>query len=36
MFESVTESSDARVALYLVAAAMIGSIVMTLVANFLG
>jgi hypothetical protein len=34
MFESVTQSSEARMALYFVAVAMIGSIIMGLVSNF--
>jgi hypothetical protein len=34
MFESVTGSSEARVALYFVAAATLGSIIMALVSNF--
>jgi hypothetical protein len=34
MFESAIRSSEARAALYILAAAMIGSIVMGLVSNF--
>lgn len=34
MFESAIQSSEARAALYILAAAMIGSIVMGLLSNF--
>jgi hypothetical protein len=34
MFKSVTQSSEARAALYLVTAAMLGAIIMGLVSNF--
>jgi hypothetical protein len=34
MFKSVTESSEARMALYFVSVAMLGSIIMALVSNF--
>jgi hypothetical protein len=34
MFQSVTASSEARAALYIVTAALIGSVIMGLVANF--
>jgi len=34
MFDSVTESSEARMALCFVAVAMLGSIIMGLVSNF--
>ena len=34
MFDSVTESSEARMALYFVAIAVLGSIIMGLVSNF--
>lgn len=33
MFESVTKSSEARAALYILTAAFIGSVIMGLVAN---
>jgi len=34
MFNSVTQSSEARAALYILTAAFIGSVLMALVANF--
>jgi hypothetical protein len=34
MFQSVTESSEARAALYILTVAFIGSLIMTTVANF--
>jgi len=34
MFDSVTESSEARMALYFVTVALLGSIIMGLVSNF--